>query len=70
MVQVRKGILNAESGSARVSDNESIKSLSDGFHDKFLEEMENTKQDEELSLEIASKANLQRLSQICYLPAI
>ena len=64
VVHVRRGILNAESENGGVSENESIKSLSDGSHYKFLGAMENTKQDDELSLEIASKAYLQRLSLI------
>ena len=64
VVHVKRGRLNAESKSARISKNDSIKSLSDGSHYMFLGAMENTKQGDELSLEIASKAYLQRLSLI------
>ena len=53
VVHLRRGILNAQSENGGVSENESIKSLSDGSHNKFLGAMENTKQDDELSLEIA-----------------
>ena len=64
VVHVRRGILNAESENGGVSENEPIKSSSDGSHYKFLGAMEGTKQDHELSLEISSKAYLQRLSLI------
>ena len=64
VVHVKKGRLSAESESARISNNVSIRCLSDGSHYKFLGAMENTKQDDERSLEIASKVYLQRLSLI------
>ena len=49
VVHVRRGILNAESEKGGVSENEPIKSSSDGSHYKFLGAMEDTKQDNELS---------------------
>ena len=64
VVHLRRGILDTQSENGGVGENESIKSWSDGSYYKFLGAMENTKQDDDLSLEIVSKAYLQRLSLI------
>lgn len=48
----------------REREREVFKRLAEGSHYKFLGVMENTKQDDDLSLQIAGKAYLQRLSLI------
>ena len=57
VAHVKRGTLEPEeSESAGDSEREVFKSLADGSHYKFLGVMENTKQDDDLSLTIAGKA--------------
>ena len=65
VAHVTRGTLQPEeSESAGDSEREVSNSLAEGSHYKFLGVMENTKQDDDLSLQIAGKAYLQRLSFI------
>lgn len=65
VAHVTRGTLQPEeSESAGDSEREVSNSLAEGSHYKFLGVMENTKQDDDLSLQIAGKAYLQRLSLI------
>ena len=65
VAHVKRGMLEPEeSESAGDSEREVFKSLAEGSHCKFLGVMENSTQDDDLSLQIAGKAYLQHLSLI------
>ena len=64
VAHVKRGNLKWDSESMCVGEEEVIECLKQGSHYKFLGIMENTKQDDKLVLEIASKAFIQRLSLI------
>ena len=65
VAHVKRGTLEPEESESAVdSEREVFKSLAEGSHYKFLGVMENTKQDDDLSLQIAGKAYLQRQSLI------
>ena len=63
VAHVKRGTLEPEeSESAGDSEREVFNSLAEGSHYKVLGVMENTKQDDDLNLQIAGKAYLQHLS--------
>ena len=64
VAHVKRGTLEPEESESAGDSEREVKSLSEGSHYKFLGVMENTKQDDDLSLQIAGKAYLQRLSLI------
>ena len=61
---MKRGTLEPEESESAGNGEREVKSLAEGFHYKFLGVRENTKQDDDLSLQIAGTAYLQRLSLI------
>ena len=64
VAHVKRATLEPEESESAGDSEREVKSLAEGSHYKFLGVMENTKQDDELSLQIAGKAYLQHVSLI------
>ena len=64
VAHVKRGTLEPEESESAADSERKVKGLAEGFHYKFLGVKKNTKQDDDLSLQIAGTAYLQHLSLI------